>query len=148
LIDKGKFRRLGESNNFRAISIMLIAATTENIESYLLLPFRRRIPMLIELPSLEARSLEERFRIIVSFLKEEAGRLGLKIHMDYSAIVALLMYDCPGNIGQLYSDIQVACARAFLKQIMRKEKYLQIEVNDLRRQVIHGLCRQASGARK
>jgi transcriptional regulator with AAA-type ATPase domain len=48
LIDKGKFRRLGESDTFRNVSLMLIAATTENIESFLLLPFHRRIPMVIE----------------------------------------------------------------------------------------------------
>ena len=139
LIDKGKFRRLGESDNYRNVSLMLIAATTENIESFLLLPFRRRIPMSIELPSLEQRSLEERLQIIVTFMREEASRLNLRIEVSYNVVAALLMYNCPGNIGQLYSDIQVACARAFLRHMNAKENNLKIEIGDLGQQIVKGL---------
>jgi transcriptional regulator with AAA-type ATPase domain/transcriptional regulatory protein LevR len=139
LIDKGKFRRLGESDTFRNVSLMLIAATTENIESFLLLPFRRRIPMVIELPTIAQRPLEERFQIIVSFIREEVSRIKLTMRVSYNAVVALLMYECHGNIGQLRSDIQVACARAFLKNMAQKEKILKIEINDLTHQVVKGL---------
>ncbi len=139
LIDKRKFRRLGESDSFREVSLMLIAATTENIESFLLLPFRRRIPMVIELPGLAQRPLEERFRIIVSFVREEASRIQLTIRVAYNAVVALLMYECHGNIGQLRSDIQVACARSFLKHMVQKEDLLKVEINDLAPQVVKGL---------
>lgn len=139
LIDKGKFRRLGESDNFRDVTFMLIAATTENLESFLLLPFRRRIPMVIELPGIAQRPLEERFQIIVSFIREEASRIQLGIRVSYNAMVALLMYECQGNIGQLRSDIQVACARAFLKHMAQKDEGLKIEINDLAHQVVKGL---------
>lgn len=139
LIDKGKFRRLGESDTFRDVTLMLIAATTENIESFLLLPFRRRIPMVIELPGLAQRPLEERLQIIVSFIREEACRIQLTIRVAYNAVVALLMYECHGNIGQLRSDIQVACARAFLKHMVQKEELLKVEINDLAPQVVKGL---------
>ncbi|CUH94680.1 hypothetical protein P22_0746 [Propionispora sp. 2/2-37] len=139
LIDKGKFRRLGESDTFRGVTLMLIAATTENIESFLLLPFRRRIPMVIELPGLAQRPLEERFQIIVSFVREEASRIQLTIRVAYNAVVALLMYECHGNIGQLRSDIQVACARAFLKHMVQKEELLKVEITDLAPQVVRGL---------
>lgn len=139
LIDKGKFRRLGESDNDRHVSLMLIAATTEAIESFLLLPFRRRIPMLIELPPLEQRSLEERLQIIVTFVREEASRLDLHIEVSYNVVAALLMYTCPGNIGQLYSDIQVACARAFLRHMRRRQSVMKIEIGDLGQQIVKGL---------
>ncbi len=99
LIDKGKFRKLGENDNFKNISLMLIAATTESPESSLVLPFRRRIPMLIELSSLEHRSLEERLQIVIAFVREEANRLHLIIQASYNVVVALLIYNCPGNIG-------------------------------------------------
>lgn len=139
LIDKGKFRRLGESDNYRHVSLMLVAATTEAIESFLLLPFRRRIPMLIELPSLEQRSLEERLQIIITFVREEASRLNLHIEVSYNVAAAFLMYNCPGNIGQLYSDIQVACARAFLRHMNRRESVMKIEIGDLSQQIVKGL---------
>ena len=53
LMDKGKFRRLGETEAQRESHLMIIAATTEDPRSSLLLTFRRRIPMMIEIPSLK-----------------------------------------------------------------------------------------------
>jgi len=67
LIDKGKFRRMGETETERTANVMIIAATTEDIESSLLLTFRRRIPMIIELPSLATRPLIERYHMIKEF---------------------------------------------------------------------------------
>lgn len=55
LIDKGKFRRLVETNKERHIQVTIIAATTENPDSTLLSTFRRRIPMVIKLSSLSVR---------------------------------------------------------------------------------------------
>ncbi len=60
ILDRGKFRRLGETNAERKVSIMLIGATTENVETNLLLTFRRRILMLITLPPLHDRLLKRR----------------------------------------------------------------------------------------
>lgn len=131
LIDKGKFRRLGETESFRTASVMIIAATTEDIESSLLLTFRRRIPMIIELPPLSARPISERYEIIKDFFRKEADRIGVKIKVKQEALRALLMYDCPGNLGQLRSDIQVACARGFLSYIGNQKDFIEVDLIDL-----------------
>ena len=78
-IDKGCFRRLGETESERTARVLLIAATTESPGSSLLKTFTRRIPMVIELPPLRERSAEERYRLITGFFKEEALRLGREI---------------------------------------------------------------------
>ena len=114
LIDKGKYRRLGETSSTLSAHVMIIAATTEDIETSLLGTFRRRIPMIIELPPLAGRPAEERFEIIKMFFRKEAARIHNRITVSYNALKALLVYECLGNIGQLRSDIQVACARGFL----------------------------------
>lgn len=131
LIDKGKFRRLGETETLRSANVMIIAATTEDIESSLLLTFRRRIPMIIELPPLSIRPLSERFNIIKEFFSKEADRTGTSIKVTQEALRALLLYDCPGNIGQLRSDIQVACARGFLTYIGGQQERIEIDLIDL-----------------
>ncbi|KXG74651.1 Transcriptional regulatory protein DagR [Fervidicola ferrireducens] len=131
LIDKGKFRRLGETENYRTANVMIIAATTEDIESSLLLTFRRRIPMIIELPPLSARPISERYEIIKDFFRKEADRIGAKIKVKQEALRALLMYDCPGNLGQLRSDIQVACARGFLSYIGNQKDFIEVDLIDL-----------------
>jgi transcriptional regulator with AAA-type ATPase domain/transcriptional regulatory protein LevR len=141
LIDKGKFRRLGETGVYRDVEIMIIAATTEDIESSLLATFRRRIPMLIELPILSARPLAEKLQIIKSFFRKEANRMNATIVIASNVLAALLLYETKGNIGQLRSDIQVVCARGFLNYMAKKEKILRIEITDLSSQVLKGLLK-------
>lgn len=79
LLDKGKFRRLGETEISRESHIMIIAATTENPDSSLLATFKRRIPMVIRIPSLSERPYIERFNFIKTFFFEESIRLGRDI---------------------------------------------------------------------
>ena len=69
--------------------------------------------MIIELPPLNKRPVDERLDIIKVFFQNEAERINKKIIVDYNTLRTLLIYDCVGNIGQLRSDIQVACARGF-----------------------------------
>lgn len=60
-IDKGFFRPIGDTEDLIKVQVQIIAATTENPESYLLKTFTRRIPMIIKLPSLKDRTLKERY---------------------------------------------------------------------------------------
>ncbi|WP_019554710.1 sigma 54-interacting transcriptional regulator [Propionispira raffinosivorans] len=116
ILDKGEFRRLGETCATK-ITIRIIAATTENLESTLLLTFRRRIPMVIDIPSLSERPISERFSIIKKFFKQEALQIQRTIKVNSEVMKFLLVYECRGNIGQLLSDIRVACANGFLSCI-------------------------------
>lgn len=141
LLDKGKFRRLGETEPDRKANIMLIAATTENPESSLLLTFRRRIPMVIEIPSISERPLSERYDIIKFFFSKEAFRVSRSIIVKPDAIRALMFYDCPGNIGQMRSDIQVACARGFLNTLDSKTDEIVIDLPDMPNHVRMGLLK-------
>ncbi|MFZ5823034.1 MAG: sigma-54-dependent transcriptional regulator [Bacillota bacterium] len=114
LIDKGLVRRLGESGRERPVQVMLIGATTERPDSVLLATFTRRIPMVITLSSLAERTLEERLRFIKRLLRGEAEKIGLDLLVPQETLRMLLEYECLGNIGQLKSDLQLACARLFL----------------------------------
>jgi len=141
LMDKGKFRRMGETETERTANVLIIAATTADIESSLLLTFRRRIPMIIELPPLAARPLHERFQTITNFFNKEADRIGVKVKVTQQALRALLLYDCPGNIGQLRSDIQVACARGFLTYVGGQKQFVEVDLIDLPVHVRRGLLK-------
>ena len=76
LMDKGRFRRLGEVDTQRESHVMVIAATTENPQSSLLLTFRRRIPMVIEIPSLKDRPAGEKLQFILRFFQWESDVWG------------------------------------------------------------------------
>ncbi len=141
LIDKGRFRRLGETESLRQASVMLIMATTELPSASLLATFRRRVPMVIELPSLQERPLSERLLLIHHFLRHEAQRTGNTLAIDADAVRALLLYDCTGNVGQLSADIQVACARGFLNLITGGNRNISITVADLPAHARRGLLK-------
>lgn len=141
LIDKGRFRRLGETESYRNVNILLIAATTENIESNLLATFKRRIPMLIELPPLSQRPFIERYKIIENFFKQEAIRMNASIVISQNVAKALVLYEPIGNIGQIRSDIQVTCARSFLKLMGKENKSMKIDITELPNSVVKGLLK-------
>ncbi|HWQ79926.1 MAG TPA: sigma 54-interacting transcriptional regulator [Anaerovoracaceae bacterium] len=129
LIDKGKYRKLGEIDTSHEAKVMIIAATTEDIEKNLLGAFCRRIPMTIELPPLNMRPIEERLEIIKMFFQQEAARINKKITVKYNVLRTFLAYNCVGNIGQLRSDIQVACARGFLSLVAKNNEKESITVD-------------------
>jgi len=114
LMDKDEYRRLGETA-LRKASIMIVAATTEDPTSLLLATFLRRIPVVISLPALAERPIEERLELVKDIVSIESERIGSPIDMVDDAMKAFLVYQCSGNIGQLKNDIQVSVAKAFLK---------------------------------
>ncbi|ADQ13629.1 transcriptional regulator, TrmB [Halanaerobium hydrogeniformans] len=125
-IDNGFFKPLGETSQKIKADLKIIAATTEAPGSYLLQTFQRRIPMVIELPNLEARTLNERYKLIEEFIKNEVQRVTKDIYIYKNALKSFLLYDCPNNIGQLKSDIQLACAKAFLNYKAREDSKCDI----------------------
>jgi len=114
VIDNGKYRKLGQSNSENDVKVMVIAATTENIESELLGTFRRRIPMVIELPPLKARPTNEKIEFIELIVTRESKRIGNYISMSHVAFSALKKYNPVYNFGLLESELKVAIAKAYL----------------------------------
>lgn len=140
LIDKNKYRRLGEVDFQRHARLLIIGATTESPESSLLLTFRRRIPMTIELPPLVEWSPQERLALIFHFFHEECSRIGHEVVVEREVVGTLLDYECPGNTGQLHSDIRVLMARSFLKTLRGEQRqHVVVERDDLPPHVLSSL---------
>lgn len=131
ILDRGQFRRLGETRDERKVKIMFIGATTENIESSLLLSFRRRIPMIIPIPALNERSFVEKVEIIYDFFQQECNRINAKIFVESKVAEILTLKRFSGNIGQLKSTIQVICAKAFMDYIGKEQDLINIGYEDL-----------------
>ncbi|MEG2707961.1 MAG: sigma-54-dependent transcriptional regulator, partial [Vagococcus sp.] len=139
-IDKGVYRPLGESAKTFEASVQIIGATTESSDVFLA-TFNRRIPMSITLPSLKDRTLDERFEVVTLFLAQEASRLNNRIDVDKDAIMAFMLYETEGNIGQVKRDLKLVCAKSFLHYRTNKLDYLSISVSDLPLQVQKGLLK-------
>ncbi|MFD0770682.1 sigma 54-interacting transcriptional regulator [Bacillus sp. CGMCC 1.60114] len=130
-IDRGIYRRLGETENERRAQVLIIAATTEEPNSFLLKTFTRRIPMTVTLPPLRERTYEERFSLLQLFFTNEAIRLGKEIYVSPNAMRAFVFYQCPNNIGQLKTDVQIACAKAYSDFVTKKREYVRVSSTDL-----------------
>ena len=138
-IDKGYFRALGDTEKLIHVEAQIITATTEEPQSFMLRTFTRRIPMTITLPTLKNRTIEERYYLLEQFIKAESIRLTKSIYFNKNALISFLLYDCPNNIGQLKSDIQLACAKAFLNYKANGKDFILIEQSDLHQRVKKGL---------
>lgn len=139
LIDKGEYRKLGETDAIRKVNVLIICATTENIDQYLLKTFLRRIPSVIELPALKKKQLFERIQLVDYFFKQQSKNINVPIKLAKEVLFALFLYDCVGNIGQLKSDIQLLCARGFLEYKSSRKKMLTINSNNLPDYIYEGL---------
>lgn len=141
VIDKGKYRKLGQTEGEESVNVMIVGATTEDINSHLLSAFKRRIPMCIDLPPLSSRPIDERYQMVIKFLKNEVDRMNIKLYIRSEALCALLLYRCVGNTGQLRSDIQVACARAYLRYLNENNDNIILDIADFNSYVQQGLLR-------
>ncbi|HVU67859.1 MAG TPA: sigma 54-interacting transcriptional regulator, partial [Ktedonobacteraceae bacterium] len=142
LMDRERFRRLGEVQERKA-SLLLLAATTEDPATTLLPTFRRRIPMTITLPGLRERTSMERYELLRAFFTTECSSIGSNIQVDPQVLRALLFYECPGNIGQLRTDVQLTCARAYLEYRTNNLPELRVHLGILPDHVRSGLLRTA-----
>ncbi|MDU7242782.1 sigma 54-interacting transcriptional regulator [Clostridium sp.] len=131
LIDRGSFRRLGESESNHKANILIIAATTEDVNTSILKTFLRRIPCIITLPSLVERSLNERLKLILDFFTVEAKKIKLSLTISAEVIKLLLIYDCPGNIGQLKNDIKLISANAFAETVINNGNHVVIDLTQV-----------------
>ncbi|MEG0775580.1 sigma 54-interacting transcriptional regulator [Clostridium sp.] len=141
-MDKGIYRRLGETEQDRKATVLIISATTENPGSALLRTFTRRIPMVIRIPALAERSLEERFALISGFFKEESSRLDKEIMVSVNSMRAFLSYNCANNIGQLKTDIQLACAKAYADFAAGKKYEIKVNSSELPMYIREGLYKE------
>jgi transcriptional regulatory protein LevR/transcriptional regulator with AAA-type ATPase domain len=129
-IDQGTFNRLGETDHKRTSKVLMICATTENPGSSLLKTFLRRIPMTINIPSFEERSLKEKIRLTTFLLGKEAERINKNISVHIDVINALIHSAKFGNVGQLKSCVQLVCAHGFLNNL-ENEHVVELTVRDL-----------------
>lgn len=126
VMDKGTYRPLGAVNDRRA-QLMIIGATTEYKDADILETFKRRMPIVIKLPKLNERPYRERLDLVILFFSKESEKLGLAVSMDRKVLKYLIAFESDTNIGALKNEIQICCAKAYLRYI----ENLEIQENNI-----------------
>lgn len=124
LMDHGEYCRLGETEKPRKCKVLIIAATTENPQEALLHTFLRRIPVMIVLPPLSERGIDERLKIIYKLFQNESVHINRSMKITAEVLKALATYSSHGSIGQMESEIKQICAKSFLQQIDKGDQLL------------------------
>lgn len=118
-------------------SCILILACDDNAPQTILDSFAQKIPIRVILPSLNRRTLEERFQLIQHFFKIEAAQIGRTIEINSELLRSLLLYECPHNVKQLQNDVKIGCANAYVRY-MREEGHFKVFISDFESYVRKG----------
>jgi sigma-54 dependent transcriptional regulator, gfr operon transcriptional activator len=132
-MDQGTFTRLGETNVVRESKVRLVFATTENL-SFFLETFLRRIPITVNMPSLEERGQDEKNQFINHFLMEESKFLGIPIDVTNKTLDILNKFQYVGNIGECKNILKYACGFAYSKKTKMMDKIF-VTLQDLPKQI-------------
>ena len=137
-MDTGTYNKLGETDRTRKANVLLIGATTEDPNSTLLKTFVRRIPITISIPNFDERPIDDQIQLIHYLISKEAQRVSKTIKISAEAIKALIGSTSFGNVGQLKSNIQLACAKGFLNCI-NTDECIDINLNLLPPNIKNGI---------
>ncbi len=132
-MDQGTFTRLGETDVVRTSKVRLVFATTESL-SVFLETFLRRIPITVNVPSLEERGQDEKRQFIHHFFMEESKLLGIPIEVTNKTLDILDKYYYVGNIGECKNIIKYTCGFAFTKKTKSMDK-IHVTLQDLPKKI-------------
>lgn len=137
-LDKGVFRRLGESGKWRRAKVRMVFATTEDPENSFLQTFLRRIPLIVNIPAFQERPLNEKLELIYNLYKQEAINIKKDILVSNQVINILTKNKVNGNIGKLTNAIKISCANTFGNLNEKPTNLIKIKINNLPKEFIDG----------
>ncbi len=94
----------------------IVIVTCDSMSRESIAEFERRIPVVITLPTLAQRAMQERLELVKRFFTLEAVRAKRRITVEGELLRSLLLYDCPMNLTQLKGDIKLGCANAYVRE--------------------------------
>ncbi|MHB8805968.1 MAG: PRD domain-containing protein [Anaerolineaceae bacterium] len=108
--------------------MMIVACDTSNKTACD--DYAKALPMVIELPTLSDRPMDERMTLIQNFFNIEAARAKKALTINAELLRCLLLYECNLNIKQLKGDIKRGCAMAYLREHDSRDNALNIYLYD------------------
>ncbi len=110
-----------------------LLSTNRPSDSEVVRAIARYVPILVNLPRLAERGIEERTSLVMHYLRVEGRRVGADIAMSRGALRALVNADFKDNIDGLRACITNCCASAYLN---RDSEILTIQTYNLPSSVI------------
>lgn len=133
-LDTGKITMdSGETVDYSDVYLVMSCASQN------LFLLKQKISMVIELPELADRPMEERFAIINNFFAQEARNLKRNLEVSAEAVKALLITRFSYNLKELRNEVLKACMNAYVRAENDKSGHLSVGVGDLGSQIQRNL---------
>lgn len=129
-MDKGIYRKIGETEMSHTSNARLIFATTEREKADFLQTFLRRIPLVIQIPNFQERSRKEKMALISVLFLKEAKIIQRNLNINSQVVQLLLNNVNKGNIGKLSNIIKLSCAKVLLNGQSGFQNALEIKIED------------------
>lgn len=94
----------------------LFVGTSRPLQSEVVKTIARYVPIVVALPRLKDRSVEERMSLVMHYLRVEGRRVAADVSISRGALRALVEADFVDNIDGLRSSITTSCASAYLNR--------------------------------
>lgn len=118
---------------------ILICRTDLDVDQEIYHSLQEKTDFEIKLPSLNERSMEERFQLVKAFLCSEIKDIGKNLEMDVNILSALLLYESADNVAGLKKDIHTGCINCYARKGSSKNKFVEILLSDFPTYVRKGL---------
>lgn len=129
-MDKGIYHMVGDNDVWYESAARVIFATTMQPSEVLLKTLLRRIPLIVKVPSLAERPLQEKRRLIQFLLHEEETHIQRNICLSDLVYRTLERHVFAGNVGGLKNCIRASVAKAFLRS-QEKQDHVELHLYDL-----------------
>lgn len=96
----------------------------------------RRIPIVIPIPALNERTVDEKEEMLVSFFRKEGKRMGVEVSVSRQAFGCMMEYPFENNIDELKACITSCCASAYME---KSQDSIQIQTYHLPDYILGGL---------
>lgn len=141
LLEKNIYTRIGEASVTRYANVMVIAISTESMDSPYLQALSQRFPVQIQIPDLKNRHIQELAEILIDTFQQEAQSTGLNFRISKEVFSCFLKATYPGNLGELSSAVRTTCSLAYLEysSTMPQPKIMEIQFHHLLPDVLRSI---------
>ncbi|WP_040210942.1 PRD domain-containing protein [Clostridium polynesiense] len=119
-----------ESAQSSSLHTVLIYSVDDSINPSQLSLYTSRFSIVVDLPPLSKRTLEERLEMVQQFFQKEALRMQKNIKINAELLRCLLLYPCQSNVKQLKKDIQLGCANGYARNFDADVEQMEVFLHD------------------
>lgn len=117
----------------------IIIATFKNDSKIKNPDMRRSFPMIINMPSLNERTITEKIVLTLQYFQDEAERINKTIRVSKDVLSCFVMSEYNGNLSHLRAEIRQSCALGYTCFIQSNQSFIDIGFDEISTSVLNNI---------